>query len=74
MKLRTVRELGGEIWEEITRIQNSGASSLIARTDSDTTNELIDLVMGVLARRVEFTIVNDADLPVEPLPQTHRDE
>ena len=60
----TVRELGGEIWAEMT----------IHIDDQDLAVEvkhsLIDLITRVLARHVGERIENDLDLPVEPLPQT----
>ena len=65
---KTVRELGGEIWSEITRLQNAeDTSSRIVSIDFQASNELCDLVMGVLARHVGTTITNDEDLPVTPL-------
>lgn len=59
---RTVRELGGEIWAELSR-----------RIPDDelgwqTKNQIVDLIMGVLARHIDCTIQNDTDLPVAPLP------
>jgi hypothetical protein len=58
---RTVRELGGEIWSELSnRIDE-------AVIDWKTKNDVVDLVMGVLARHVGATLANDIDLPVEPL-------
>ena len=65
---KTVRELGGEIWAEITQRQNDQADdSLISEIDFRATQELGDLVMGVLARHAGCEIINDEDLPVEPL-------
>jgi hypothetical protein len=65
---KTVRELGGEVWAEITQRQNGVVSeSLIGDVDFRVTQELSDLVMGVLARHAGSTIVNDEDLPVTPL-------
>lgn len=68
MKEKTVRELGGEIWAEIMQIQNSTkSSSPLKNINMNATHELIDLVMGVLARHIGNTITNDLDLPVTPL-------
>lgn len=68
MNEKTVRELGGEIWSEIILLQNTeDTSNKIASIDFQATNELCDLVMGVLARHVGTTITNDEDLPVTPL-------
>lgn len=65
---KTVRELGGEIWAEITHRQNDQENdSLIGKIDFRATQELNDLVMGILARHVGCEITNDEDLPVEPL-------
>ncbi len=60
MKTRTVRELGGEIWAELRRVEGIKWQDL---------NEAIDIVMAVLARYENTMIVNDKDLPVEPLPR-----
>ena len=59
---RTVRELGGEIWAELSRrIPND-------ELDWERKNKVVDLIMGVLARHIDSTIENDPDLPVPPLP------
>lgn len=58
---RTVRELGGEFWAEVTReIPEEDASW-------ETKGRLVDILMGVLARHSGEVIENDRDLPVEPL-------
>jgi len=67
IKKKTVRELGGEVWAEITQRQNGTDDSLISDIDFRVTQELSDLVMGVLARHAGSTIINDEDLPVTPL-------
>lgn len=59
---RTVRELGGEIWAELSRgISND-------ELGWQEKSKVVDLVMGVLARHVGCVIENDPDLPVSPLP------
>lgn len=67
MKEKTVRELGGEIWAEITQLQNSTVSNSLSKLDWEASQEICDLVMGVLARHIGSTITNDEDLPVSPL-------
>lgn len=57
----TVRELGGEIWAELSLFPDAELHWQIK-------NRIADLVMGVAARYVGATIMNDADLPVQPLP------
>lgn len=65
---KTVRELGGEIWAEITYRQNDKENdSLVREIDFRATQELNDLVMGILARHIGCEISNDRDLPVKPL-------
>jgi len=72
MEQKTVRELGGEVWAEITQIQNStDNNSLLNGIDFKVSQELSDLVMGVLARHTGAIIVNDEDLPVTPLAKTY---
>lgn len=58
---RTIRELGGEVWSEL--------SQRIPEEDADwkTRGKLVDIVMGVLARHAGKLIENDKDMPVEPL-------
>jgi hypothetical protein len=68
MKERTVRELGGEIWAEITTRMREKQGAF-TNLDVPTLNATIDLIMGVLARYNGVVIVNDPDLPVIPLPQ-----
>lgn len=67
-KIRTVRELGGEIWAEITMMQNAGDESL-ATVNIDAIHKITDVTMGVLARYTGYQITNDTDLPVTPLPK-----
>jgi hypothetical protein len=56
----TVRELGGEIWAELSSLPDG-------ELPWQSKNRVVDLVMGVIARHVGAAIRNDADLPVEPL-------
>jgi hypothetical protein len=58
---RTVRELGGAIWAELsTRIPND-------ELDWRMTERMMDIVLGVLARHLGKVIADDSDLPVRPL-------
>jgi hypothetical protein len=57
----TVRELGGEIWAELSLVPD-------AELPWKDKNRVVDVVMGVVARRVGMAIRNDPDLPVSPLP------
>jgi hypothetical protein len=57
----TVRELGGEIWAELSSLPDG-------ETNWQTKNAIVDLVMGVIARHIGAAIKNDRDLPVLPLP------
>jgi hypothetical protein len=65
MTERSVRELAGEIWVEMGKIDG---------LDWKLRNVVTDLIMGVLARYNGATIVNDKDLPVRPLPKDRPDE
>lgn len=65
--VRTVRELGGEVWTELEYLIPE------ARLAWQVKGEVVDIVMGVLARHVGAEIENDPDLPVEPLAPTFRD-
>jgi hypothetical protein len=58
---KTVRELGGEFWAEITRRIPEN------EVDWKAKGKLVDIMMGVLARYAGSAIENDEDLPVEPL-------
>jgi hypothetical protein len=66
MSSRSVRELGGEIWAEVTmRFRETGR-----QIDIETKNIIIDLLVAVLARHIGETIENDEEMPVVPLPKT----
>lgn len=60
-RVRTIRELGGEVWAEL---------SSIPETDLrwEVRNAVVDVMMGVLARHSGSILENDRDLPVAPLP------
>ena len=65
---KNIREIGGEIWSEITHRQNNpDENCLICDTDFRTTQQLVELVIGVLARHSGSVIINDDELPVIPL-------
>jgi len=66
---KTIRELAGEIWAEIEQESRDAALqwSPIVSINSDAVNRIMDIVMGVLARHDNSTLVNDKDMPVEPL-------
>lgn len=58
---RTVRELGGEVFAELRdRFPEEKVRWQVQ-------SEIVDMVMGVLARHVGARIEKDKDLPVEPL-------
>jgi hypothetical protein len=60
-KVRTVRELGGEIYSELyQRVANEKVSWQVK-------TEIVDIIMGVLARHAGSKIENDEGLPVTPL-------
>ena len=64
----TVRELGGEIWTEVSGLCREGLNLEVSDL-----NEFIDTAVGVLARHTGKTLVNDPDLPVVPLAVTFVD-
>ena len=59
----TVRELGGEIWSEIFYLFEDRVLDWKAK------QELVDVIMGVLARHAGNTLLNDSDMPVTPRPK-----
>jgi hypothetical protein len=63
LKTRTIRELGGEFWSELS------AAITEDETNWKVKNRIVDLMMAVLARYEGAVIENDADLPVQPLPR-----
>ncbi len=63
-KTRTVRELGGEYWAEISRRVSEEEVGWEAK------GRLVEILLGVLARHEGAVIQNDEDLPVEPLDGT----
>ena len=61
IKKRTVRELGGEFWSELNdRVEESDANFEVK-------NQIVDILMGVLARHEGAIIENDEGLRVIPL-------
>jgi hypothetical protein len=62
VKNRTIRELGGEIWSEL--------SAAITEEEANwkVKNRIVEITMAVLARYDGVVLENDADLPVQPLP------
>ena len=70
MKSRTIRELGGEIWLGLGRERElllAQGDERLKNLDWQTLNASIDVIMGILARHEDTVIINDFDLPVEPL-------
>ena len=57
----TVRELGGEIWAELSSFPDR-------ELPWETKNRIVDVVMGVIARHAGAVVKNDPDLPVTTLP------
>jgi hypothetical protein len=66
-KERTVRELGGEIWAELSYSFSEDDINWEMR------NAVVDLVMAVLARHIGVSLVNDGELPVTPLPRSQNE-
>ena len=60
---RTVRELGGEFWSELAK--------RLAEEDAnfEVKNQIVEIMMGVLARHEGEVIENDEGLRVPPLDQ-----
>ncbi len=67
MNKRTIRELGGEIWSEVFARRTHGHPKL-KNLPQEAEDEIMDLVIGVLARYKGAVIEDDEDLPVTPLP------
>src|SRR5919109_4693445 len=70
-KESTVRELAGEILAECTMRKDEIAAlpeSLTATEVDEVAARSVDVILGVLARHSGEVIVNDDDLPVDPLP------
>lgn len=65
MSTISVRTLGGEVWAELTTrmVRKEGFHTLSV----ETMNEIIDLLVGVLARHMGKTIQDDLEFPVQPL-------
>jgi hypothetical protein len=68
---KTVRELTGEILAEILQESWNAASNAtpLVSLQMEARDRIVDIIMGVLARHSNVMIVNDSDLPVEPLPR-----
>jgi hypothetical protein len=70
MKEKTVRELVGEVWAEITQESLKGACNI----QVEDLNIVVDICLGVLARHTGCVIKNDKDLPVAPLSANSKAE
>jgi hypothetical protein len=72
MRTRTIREIGGEVWAELTyelwRRRDRGDVSIECLSGAGM-EVVTEVVMGVLARYSGATVQNDPDLPVKPLPR-----
>ncbi len=68
---KTVRERAGEILAEIIQESWNAASNgtPLVSINREALDRIVDIIMGVLARHGNVMIVNDSDLPVEPLPR-----
>lgn len=64
----TVRELSGAIWAELASCRDRGEAPFDQLRPA-LLGPVTDLVMGVIARYAGVQIVNDSDLPVDPLPR-----
>lgn len=57
----TIREFAGELWAELAKRVDEKEATFEVR------NQIVDIVMGVLARHSGSIIENDRDLPVDRL-------
>ena len=64
---RTCRELGGEIFAAVAHLKGLPAYAGLENVDFADQKLLVDVAMRVLASHVGATIVQDPELPVEPL-------
>lgn len=64
--LPTIRSLGGEFWAEVSARMGE------EKIQWQIKNELVDLFMGVLARHIGKQILDDDELPVEPLERSEK--
>jgi hypothetical protein len=64
----TIRELGGEIWGEWETRRGGFPPFDTPCEDWELFHRYLDLSLAVIARHEGMQIINDADLPVVPLP------
>ena len=64
---RTCRELGGEIFAAVAHLKGLPEYAGLENVDFADQKLLVDVAMRVLASHVGARIVQDPDLPVEPL-------
>lgn len=71
MIMKSIRELGGELWSEMESRRSQENSTPIAfqKLSTKEISEITDFLMQILARYVGCIIENDDDLPVKPLPK-----
>ncbi len=79
MKKLNVRELAGEIGMEVYaghdygEIDETSIKRLLA-FDSDAVENLLDLMMAIMARHCGEQLVNCEEMPVTPLPRRKFDD
>ena len=66
-KVRTCRELGGDIFAAVAQLKGQPEYAGLENVDFADQKLLVDVAMRVLASHAGVTIVQDPDLPVQPL-------
>tara|TARA_Y100000589_G_scaffold302331_1_gene313813 strand:+ start:362 stop:610 length:249 start_codon:yes stop_codon:yes gene_type:complete len=64
---RTCRQLGGEIFAAVAQLKSQPEYAGLENMDFAEQKLLVDVAMRVLASHAGATIVQDPELPVEPL-------
>ena len=67
MATKTIRELGGEIWAELSA-ERQCPDSKLSSLDWQQANDISDFVMSVLARHAGVTLIQDEGLEVVARP------
>ena len=64
---RTCRELGGDIFKALAQLKGQAEYEELERIHFDHQKLLVDVAMRVLATHAGVTIVQDEEMPVQPL-------
>lgn len=67
---RSVREFGGDIFTAVAALKKLPEYASLDNSDFAQLKAFVDITMRVLATHAETTIVQDSELPAQPLDES----